>query len=328
MQINEIENELRQLLVEDKKSWVRIYELMNEVDQGKLYTGSFNSFTAWVNDLAIKTGVHVSLLWSRLKAGRSYAAFEKRAQEKGKTVPKMSEVKVSADNFNLIEKIAGNNSKVADELIEKVLDGGMGRSDLKNAWATVKADREARGLKPARVNAYDKPKTSEDSEKEFSEPNSEGKITATDVVLALSKSSWLDEKKCENVHVNSKYKTFTEFATRTGTTRSARRIDILVAENETLKTKIDDVNLHGIEIKVDKNDLLNDHKMAEYINFVDYFWIAVPEELVSEVEKIKAEEWGIISITKEKTAKIIYEAVHNPGLMREKTLSNLVLKLL
>ena len=86
MEIREIERELEVLLHEDKKSWVRIYELMNEVDSGKLYEGSFRSFTAWVNDLATKTGVHVSLLWSRLKAGRSYAAYEQRAAAKGRTV--------------------------------------------------------------------------------------------------------------------------------------------------------------------------------------------------------------------------------------------------
>lgn len=65
--IEKIEEELQTLLSEDKKSWVKIYELMEEVEEEKLYEGKYRSFTAWVNELAIKSKVHVSLLWSRKK---------------------------------------------------------------------------------------------------------------------------------------------------------------------------------------------------------------------------------------------------------------------
>ena len=179
--IDAIENELETLLSADKKSWVRIYELMDSVEKEKLYTDKFSSYTKWVNALADKAKVHVSLLWNRKKAGRVYAAYEERAKACGRTVPSMNAIQVSADNFNLIEKIAGNNTDVADELIDKVLQGDMKRSDLKNAWQTVKADREASGKKIVRVNAYDKESVDVKTET----------ITAADIVLALSRRNWL-----------------------------------------------------------------------------------------------------------------------------------------
>ena len=55
--IDVIENELETLLSADKKSWVRIYELMDSVEKEKLYTDKFSSYTKWVNALADKAKV-------------------------------------------------------------------------------------------------------------------------------------------------------------------------------------------------------------------------------------------------------------------------------
>ena len=269
--IAEIEKELEGLLSTDKKSWVRIYELMEIVDREKLYEENFKSYTGWVNAFADKAKVHVSLLWNRKKAGKVYSAYEERAKEKGQSVPTIEEVRVSADNFNLIEKIAGNNTKIADELIDKVIQGEMKRTDLKNAWSTVKANREAVGKKSVRVNAYDKDDIKVESEK----------ITATDIVLALSNKNWMDEEDifyCR--YAQEKYKLMTEFAVPTGTSRHARRMDALILENLTVETdKNYNLHLHAIEIKVNKHDLVSDHKMQEYIEYADYFWLVVPEHL-------------------------------------------------
>lgn len=334
--ILEIENELETLLSADKKSWVRIYELMETVDTEKLYEGKFSSYTGWVNALADKVKVHVSLLWSRKKAGKVYAAYEERAREKGCSVPKMDEIKVSADNFNLIEKIAGKNTEVVDELIGKVLHGEMKRSDLKNAWATVKADRNASGVKAVRVNGYDK----EDVE------ISEDKIRAADIVLALSNSDWLadidgidDKDSADNkdnkdsfrniIHTHFKYKLMTEFAVQTGSSRHARRIDALVLENLTVKKEQNyNVNIHAIEIKIDKNDLLSDHKMQEYTDYADYFWIAVPENLQEFAKEIMLPTWGLMIIDEKKRLKIIYKAERNDAVFRNETLETALVKLL
>lgn len=322
--IVDIEAELETLLTSDKKSWVKIYELMEQVDRDKLYEGKFASFTAWVNNLAERTKVHVSILWSRKKAGAAYASFEQRQKEKGNVVKPMKDVGVSPDNFVLVEKIAGNNTTVADELIEKVVAGELKRSDLKNAWATVRAERAKKGLPETAKNAHDKvvPKGTEGQ----IEPKT-GEIKASDIVLALTtNSNWIPDKK-EKQFVDLKYKVMPEFPVRTGSSHNARRIDSLVLENLSA-TAANELAIHGIEIKVDKNDLINDHKMAEYAIYCDYFWIAVPAKLEPVAQEIRLDSWGILVIDSEKNIQVVDAAKKLDGTFRDVTLATALLKLI
>lgn len=319
--IDAIENELESILSSDKKSWVRIYELMDTVEREKLYSDQYSSYTKWVNALADKAHVHVSLLWNRKKAGRVYASYEERANAQGKSVPAMEDIAVSADNFNLIEKIAGNNTDVADELIDKVLQGDMKRSDLKNAWQTVKADREASGKKSVRVNGYDKEGVDVKTET----------ITAADIVLALSRPNWLKNSvdTYTDRYAPSKYRVLTEFAVQTGTSHHARRIDALVLENHTVEAeKPYNLHAHAIEIKVSKHDLLSDHKMQEYTDYADFFWIAVPEELKADAESIMLNDWGLITIDEKKELHVIKKAELHDAIFRDKTIETALIKIL
>lgn len=318
--IDAIENELESILSSDKKSWVRIYELMDTVEREKLYSDQYSSYTKWVNALADKAHVHVSLLWNRKKAGRVYASYEERANAQGKSVPAMEDIAVSADNFNLIEKIAGNNTDVADELIDKVLKGDMKRSDLKNAWQTVKADRKASGEKSVRVNGYDK---GIDVKTET--------ITAADIVLALSRPNWLKNSvdTYTDRYAPSKYRVLTEFAVQTGTSHHARRIDGLVMENLTVAAeKAYNVHIHAVEIKVSKHDLLSDHKMQEYTDYADFFWIAVPEELKADAESIMLNDWGLITIDENKELHVIKKAELHDAIFRDRTVETALIKIL
>lgn len=306
--IEKIEEELQTLLSEDKKSWVKIYELMEEVEEEKLYEGKYRSFTAWVNELAIKSKVHVSLLWSRKKAGKVYAEYQERAKAAGRDVPDMREVRVSPDNFNLVEKIAGSNSAIADNLMDKVVAGELKRQDLKHAWEAVRADKEN-----VRVTRHDKQPERTDTA-----------LSAADIVLALSGSSWIpDTNRTIRSYEPQKYRIMTEFAVQTGTSRHARRMDVLALETITEA----DISLHGIEIKVDKHDLLNDHKMQEYVDFCDYFWIAVPEELLEDAKSIAATGWGILTVNNG-NAIVAVKATHQDAAFREKTIQDALIKLL
>lgn len=333
--LEQVEAELHDLVSNDKKSWVQIYELMQKVDNEKMYVGKYHSYTAWVNEFAIKAKVHVSLLWSRKKAGKMYADYAARAAERGETVADVREINCSPDNFVLIEKIAGSNTAVADDLTKKVVSGTLGRKDLKNAWATVKAEREKAGEKSVRVNAHDKPSLpplslSSEKEKEGKEKKEEfpspSAITAADIVLSLRDCSWLPDTN-EKSYQQSKYSVMTEFAVQTGTSHHARRIDALVLENMT-PNEPGKISIHGIEIKVDKSDLLNDHKMQEYLDFVDFFWIAVPELLVDEAQSVIADGWGILTIDNDKKINVAVFAKKRKAICREQTLESAINKLL
>ena len=331
--INDIENELSSLFNSDKKSWVRIYELLDEVEKEKLWEEEFSSFTQWVNHLANSCRVHVSLIWKRKKAGSVYAKYQERAAEKGQSVPTMDEVEISPDNFELIEKIAQGNSNIEDDLIQKSLKGDLKRKDLKDAWNTVKAEKNDLGQKATRINAHGTFVKSEQNE----DAEDENKITAIDVVLALKDDAWMEKGQNKErpftlthygrFHEKRVYKTMTEFGVNTGTSHHVRRIDVVALEN---KSNYDgkELLIHGIEIKVSKSDLESDHKMLEYKDFVDYLWFAVPEELVEVAKKVAESSVGIIGINKYKEAYVVRLANKNKPMMKQEALETALIKVL
>ena len=314
--IHSIEKQLIGILTNDKKSWVEMYRLMEVVEKEKMYEQEdYPSFTSWVNALADKAKVHVSLLWKRKKAGKYYEEYREAAIQRGIEIPKIEEISVSPDNLELVEKIAGGNEKVADQLMEKVISHDLGRTDLKKAWETVKSERKNKGIIVTRKTKHDKDKI---EEKLNNDKVAEEVITAANIVYSLSKSSeWLGDARSD---YNNKYKVLTEVAVRTGTSRNARRIDAMVLETITVDHP-DELVLRGIEIKVSKEDLLNDTKMAEYVDFVDYFYIAIPVELLEYAEQVRMPDWGILIIGMDGSVIVKKEAKKQKAIMREKTLA-------
>lgn len=86
---------------------IHTYLLMTEVQERRLYTVNYRSYTKWVNHLADSLSIHVSTLWARLKAGKNYAEYAARATEQRRIVPKIEEIDVSPDSLNLCAKVAG-----------------------------------------------------------------------------------------------------------------------------------------------------------------------------------------------------------------------------
>lgn len=333
--LNDIEGQLGQYLAADKKNWIQTYLLMSEVQDKELYIVNYRSYTKWVNHLADSLSIHVSTLWSRLKAGKNYAEYAARAAEHGRTVPKIEEIDVSPDSLNLCAKVAGKNAVEMDKLVDQVVAGDLTRDNLRQA---AKA-RKAAGEFVAR-SRFDCVQAKDRTEMEE-------KITAADIILALQSSSWLFSQSTDNpiwekvitdpresvkkTYIKEKYRVFEEFAIDPGTSRHSRRLDALIAENISVPLHADNpVNLIGVEIKVDINDLKNDCKMQEYTDFVDQFYLAVPDEedIVNAALSIKLDTWGLIIVSKDGQIKVLQTADKLSAIMRDKILNNLILKLL
>lgn len=107
-----IEEELEKILIKEKRSWVRLFELIREVELDALWKPEHPSFTRWIRHLAYESGLTESLIWKRKKAGEIYSDYQKRARKNGITVPKIEDVDVSPDNFELVEKISQGNREV------------------------------------------------------------------------------------------------------------------------------------------------------------------------------------------------------------------------
>lgn len=326
MDLSTIEKEIQTVIEADKASWIRIYQLMSEVESEKLYENTYSSYTQWVNKIAENMHIHVSLLWRRKKAGAFYSEYLKRMQARGKEVSFNDLEHVSPDNLVLAERIAGNNTAVADQLIEKIQQGELKRKDLSSALAAAKRCRAEKGI-PDPINGYDKKKQQKTSEVSGTKPDQK-KITALDITAALEiYRHWIGEP-VEKQGRAPKYKVFTEFGVDSPGTRNARRIDALVAETLTTKHPRQ-IKLHGIEIKVSRSDLEHDDKMSEYTQYIDYFWIAIPPYLITDAKNLTLPEWGILAVDQEKL-EVVRNASHNHeyGAFRDITLSEIVYKLL
>ena len=209
MDLSTIEKEIQTVIEADKASWIRIYQLMSEVESEKLYENTYSSYTQWVNKIAENMHIHVSLLWRRKKAGAFYSEYLKRMQARGKEVSFNDLEHVSPDNLVLAERIAGNNIAVADQLIEKIQQGELKRKDLSSALAAAKRCRAEKGI-PDPINGYDKKKQQKTSEVSGTKPDQK-KITALDITAALEiYRHWIGEPVEKQGRV-PKYKVFTGY---------------------------------------------------------------------------------------------------------------------
>lgn len=333
-EIVKIQKELKQLVEQDKNSWARFYTLMKRVEDEQLYKElDFKSFTAWLKDFAMNNKIHESVLWNKKKAGKVYERYVETKKEQGIEVPKIEDANVGVDSLVLLDKISKKNAELGAELTEKAINKEITRADLRNAYKTIRGDlkKDTVVKNPIKVIEEDN-KLHEDGNGDIIniEANTDN-VTATNIVMALNSHVWLGEKEAvkgfRGRFVERKYKALTEFPVYTGTTKKSRRIDVLVAENISIEEHYN-LQLHGIEIKVSKGDLLNDTKYTEYAEFVNKLWIAVPKNLVAVCIKNTPKNIGIMYL-EDGQIKVKRQAQEfDPIEKKQQALTTLALKLM
>ena len=320
--LENIEKQITDLISLDKKNWTNFYTLLKKVEIERLWEEKYNSFTQWLKDFSIRNKIHESILWQRKKAGEVYQKYSEIQKEKGIEVKPLETANVSAENLVLLDKIMRNSPSTSTELAEKVFNSSITGKELRQIHNSVR---------PTRYNDLD------DSDEKENEKVSEDSspVNTTDILgMLFNTDSWLGTKQEKN-YFNSfttKAQLFTEFPVYTGTSRHSRRIDLFCAENITTEYPWN-LNLHGVEIKVSKGDLLNDHKYTEYGEFIDYLWLAIPQDLQEVAEQNKFTGCGLIIIDRDKkTDKLILKVIETPKkltpLRKEETLTSLALKLM
>lgn len=325
--LESIEKQITDLISLDKKNWTNFYTLLKKVETEKLWEEKYNSFTQWLKDFSIRNKIHESILWQRKKAGEVYQKYSEIQKEKGIEVKPLETANVSAENLVLLDKIMRNSPSNSTELAEKVFNNSITGKELRQIHNSVR---------PIRYNDLD------DSDKKENEKGSEDNssvINTTDILgMLFNTESWIGTKNESENKKNyfssfvTKAQLLTEFPVFTGTSRHSRRIDLFCAENITTEYPWN-LNLHGVEIKISKADLLNDCKYTEYGEFVDYLWLAVPQDLQEIAIENKFTGCGLIVIDMDKkTDKLILKVIEKPKkltpLRREETLTSLALKLM
>lgn len=347
--LQNIEKELSNLIDIDKRNWTHFYLLIKEVEDKELWKEKYKSFTQWVKSFCVNNKTHESIFWNRKKAGKVYETYQKVQADKGIEVPPIEKANVSADSLVILDKISKYDQEVASQLVDKVMNKGITKKDLREVYKSIRPDNPSRNPHLKQVDLSDE---LEESQLDISDVSGsleglEGeagssidyknklsraeKLTANEIVKTLSDIEWLGEKPKRKYFKSSfeqnKYRLFTEFPVFVGgESRKSRRMDILLAENLTTEN-VWDMYLHCIEIKVSKGDLLNDQKYTEYAEFIDFMWLAVPDELVEVAKENKFEGCGIISVSNNK-AVIIEKAQKLESFRKIETLKNIALKLI
>lgn len=298
-----LEVRLNALLDADKKNWVHVYKIMAQIEQSNLWKSKYKSYRNWLVSYAKNNQVHESYLWHIRQAGNFYATFEKRCQASGKDYIALDEVNVPVDSMRLVAQISEGNPDQEQYLIKKLIAKDLTRNDLRNTWATVKAQKETQQINKKTEDEHN-------SDDAANEKDKTDRIKTANITQAVSKPHWLPDEmyECdaESKYVMPKYKVGTELPVRLGTTRNARRIDVFVAENYTVNKhdKAYRLNLHAIEIKVSTSDLKKDQKMSEYHYYVDYCWLAVPHDMLAVAEELLNPGWGLIVVDDDNQAKV------------------------
>ena len=279
MNLRKIEHEIEEILSKDTHSWVRLYELIREVEYNKLWRNEYSSFTQWIKHLAYVTGVTESLIWKRKKAGEIYFDYQQRAAGRGVSVPNIEDVGVSPDNFELVEKISQGNSQIKDELMQQVLAKDIKRSDLLNTWATIKTIQAKEGGGIVKKNRYSKIDSSD-----------EQIFTVSDFSFALSDSSWLQSTNNSYHKGKSVYKLVPDFSFYSSLLMRQVTLDFLL-----LEIVFSDNKLNNIILNPKTN----------------YSWIVVPEDILLLASKELPEGIGLLKISDKRKIQIIKPAARN-----------------
>ncbi|MBP1519981.1 hypothetical protein DZK43_13080 [Enterococcus faecalis] len=297
MNLRKIEHEIEEILSKDTHSWVRLYELIREVEYNKLWRNEYSSFTQWIKHLAYVAGVTESLIWKRKKAGEIYFDYQQRSAGRGVSVPNIEDVEVSPDNFELVEKISQGNNQIKDELMQKVLAKDIKRSDLVNTWSTIKTIQAKEGGKIVKKNRYSK---IDSSDKQI--------FTISDFSFALSESSWLQSTNNSHHKGKSVYKLVPNFSFYSSLLMRYITLDFLLLENVSNKYT-QELNTHSIEIVLSDSNLNNIILNPK----TNYSWVVVPEDISLIALKQLPKEIGLLKIS----SKRIIQVVRNAALTNE-----------
>lgn len=150
---------------------------------------------------------------------------------------------------------------------------------------------------------------------------------ASNMINALKESSWLKSAEHDE-NYDCIYSVFPACRLDFGRGLQTRRLDVLVAENLT-ETNRNSVALRGIAIKNSKYELAIDVNSAEFIEFVDYFYIAVPDnpEMIETAQTVKQSGWGVIAMDPSGRIRVVVEPLRHKPAFRDITLSNIIIEL-
>jgi hypothetical protein len=284
--LQDIEEQLISLVRTAEQRWQRIAALLIEVEAQALWQGAAASYTAWVQAVADKAGVHVSGLWRMLKAGQFYNQL--RDEQLAATpaaeaaLPELAKLESPAgpESFELLEKI----SRAAPpertwEFVNRTLAGETKREELRQAWLDYRpaVTGSARGRRRQGLSQA------------FSGQVEALEVLRAEIVQALraSRGGFLDGRSASH-----QWRVQTDVALPTGTAPPLcfDAVCIELATPEQARP-----GLHGLAIRVQRAELSSEQELLAAANYVDTLWLAAPAALSQAAQQQAPSGVGVLA---------------------------------
>jgi len=257
--LEQIEANILSTVNDEKKTWVHLAELVAEVEKHQLFSPSFKSLTAWINDLSKRGKFSVSLVWKSVKAMKSITALKAA----GAIAADLDVNEASMEHIELAHKINAH-AKMSDsmkaDLLDKAISGNVSKAELRDVWSKTK---------PKPTGTKDKPLSTSDG------------ITAAGMLHGLR-----SQKSDDEWGKVFAYKE--ELNIKSPTSERARRVDLGILTER---------GIVGFEVKISLNDLESDGKMGDYRTGTHALFVAVPPELVAQALKLVSDDIGVVEVT-------------------------------
>lgn len=297
--LSEIERDLKELLLTDRRAWVKSFRMMERVRREELWRPGYRSFSSWLYEISIRAKIHVSVLWERLQAGEFWLLYEKEERRNGRSAPPLEKARIGVEKLKYIFRLASGSPERARPLIEQAKSGLLTGASLRQTWKTEKALRIARGEKVTFANGYER-------DRFYAELNS-GKNSASDAIPSVSEllmaltqtAGWLPGAALKPWYADS-YEVFPEFEIPQGS--RTVRLDALLAESLTAKTK-GKITLHGFVIR-NTEEAIKSLPFKLLSDFTDCLWVLAPSS-VTRTLNMEDGAFGILDYTEEKALRVL-----------------------
>ena len=145
--LREVEREIEGSLQDASMGWTRVYRLVSEVAEERLWLDSYRSLASWMRSFGDRSKVSVNYLNRVLSAGRSYEAFQERSLAAGRPCPELSAAPVSALAVVEARRVSAGRPEAFDRLMGSLVSGETTPSEVRR-MAAAGAGLRDRGRLP------------------------------------------------------------------------------------------------------------------------------------------------------------------------------------
>jgi len=280
--------------------WPTIGQLLDQVDRNDYWAmEGAKSFTEWLQQHAVRSGMGIAILWRILSATRFYRVLQKRYPELGLMPLDSIPSNVTPDHLEQLSKLSRVMSRAEFKAqLQQVLKGKISRTQLRNTWRAFRPVLDGR---TARGRNQPVPRANPRDPEQF-HSLIEARIYQA---IARTGTAWTGIKK------PALYRLLVQSGPYQISGSPRQHIfDAVAVMQETLKSGI---QIHGLEFtSIRWHWHLKAKELEFYLPFCDYMWVAICETPSEKELAMLTPEIGIL-VARDNRVDTIRSAQHVAG---------------